>query len=68
MMVWFYLFQFCEQFYYKIVMDVLKHVCESHELEKKNCCQWPKDLRDCNHAFKSAAALFGAMLLIKCHL
>ncbi|KRY66907.1 6-phosphofructokinase, partial [Trichinella pseudospiralis] len=35
------------QFYYKIVMDVLKHVCESHELEKKNCCQWPKDLRTC---------------------
>ncbi|KRX90433.1 hypothetical protein T4E_11764 [Trichinella pseudospiralis] len=26
-------------------MDVLKHVCEFHELEKKNCCQWPKDLR-----------------------
>ncbi|KRZ03818.1 6-phosphofructokinase [Trichinella zimbabwensis] len=45
MMVWLDLFQFCEQFYYKIVMDVFKYVCESHELEKKNCCQPSKDLR-----------------------
>ncbi|KRZ87308.1 6-phosphofructokinase [Trichinella sp. T8] len=31
-MIWFYSFQLCEQFYYKIVMDVFKHVCELHQL------------------------------------
>ncbi|KRZ52601.1 hypothetical protein T02_1117 [Trichinella nativa] len=26
-------------------MDVFKHVCESHQVEKKNCCQSSKELR-----------------------
>ncbi|KRX20493.1 6-phosphofructokinase [Trichinella nelsoni] len=46
-MIWFYLFQLCEQFYYKIVMDVFKHVYESHQVDKKNCCQSSKYLSAC---------------------
>ncbi|KRY28981.1 6-phosphofructokinase [Trichinella spiralis] len=46
-MIWFYLFQLCEQFYSKIVMDVFKHVYESNQVEKKNCCQSSKDFSAC---------------------